>query len=280
MSKQTKKPLLELREVSVVYRSRGQPDVQAVNAASLTLQRGQSLGIVGESGCGKTSLARAIMGLQPPHQGTLLFEGKNLADFSFAEHAQYRRRVQMIFQDAAGSLNPRMTTRQTLTEVLKVHQMCAAGELNTRINSLLERVALPIELLDVYPREMSGGQCQRVSIARCLALEPELIIADEPVSALDVSVQARILNLLRALQQELELAMILIAHDLAVVRHICDNVVVMYRGDFVESGVTLDVLENPRHAYTGTLLSAVPDVRRGLLAREKSCGKWNVGCGM
>lgn len=269
MSKQRKTPVLELKDVSVVYKSRGQPEVRAVNAASFTLRRGQSIGIVGESGCGKTTLARTIMGLKRAHGGTLLFEGDNLADFSFAEHLQYRRRVQMIFQDAAGSLNPRMTARQTLTEVLKVHKMCKPEELEARISSLLDRVALPSKLLDVYPREMSGGQCQRVSIARCLALEPELIIADEPVSALDVSVQARILNLLRKLQKELNLAMILISHDLAVVRHICDNVVVMYNGDFVESGATLDILENPQHPYTKTLLSAVPDVKRGLAARER-----------
>ena len=271
MSKQRKIPVLELKELSVIYKSRRQPEVRAVNRVSLSLRRGKSLGIVGESGCGKTSLARAVMGLHLPHEGSLLFEGRDLSGFSFADHAQYRRRVQMIFQDAVGSLNPRMTPRQTLTEVLRVHRICGKEEIDARVDTLLERVALPKKLLDVYPREMSGGQCQRVSIARCLALEPEVIIADEPVSALDVSVQARILNLLRRLQQELNLAMILISHDLAVVRHVCDDVVVMYRGEFVESGATAEVLENPRHPYTRTLLEAVPDVKRGLEARrEKS----------
>jgi ABC-type glutathione transport system ATPase component len=270
MSKQRKTPVLELKDLSVIYKSRGQPEVRAVNRASLVLRRGESLGIVGESGCGKTSLARAVMGLHIPHEGSLIFEGKDLAEFTFAEHRRYRSKVQMIFQDAAGSLNPRMTTRQTLAEVLQVHKVCNREETGARIDSLLERVALPRKLLDVYPREMSGGQCQRVSIARCLALEPELIIADEPVSALDVSVQARILNLLRQLQLELNLAMILISHDLAVVRHVCDDVIVMYQGDFVESGSTPDVLENPRHPYTRSLLEAVPDVRRELDARMKS----------
>jgi ABC-type glutathione transport system ATPase component len=268
MSKQRKIPILELKDVSVVYKSRREPEVRAVNRVSFSLGRGRSLGIVGESGCGKTSLARTVMGLHLPHEGTLRFEGKDLARFSFAEHAQYRRKVQMIFQDATGSLNPRMTPRQTLTEVLRVHKMCGRDKIRERIGSLLELVALPERVLDVFPREMSGGQCQRVSIARCLALEPELIIADEPVSALDVSVQARILNLLRRLQKELNLAMILISHDLAVVRHICDDVVVMYRGDFVERGVTLDVMANPQHPYTKTLLSAVPDVKRGLAGRR------------
>jgi peptide/nickel transport system ATP-binding protein len=268
MSVQRKQPVLELKNISVVYRSRGQSEVRAVNRVSLALRRGKSLGIVGESGCGKTSLARTVMGLHPPHGGTLLFEGRDLAAFSFAEHAIYRRKVQMIFQDAVGSLNPRMTARQALTEVLKVHRICPREQIAERIEALLERVALPRTLLDVYPREMSGGQCQRVSIARCLALEPELIIADEPVSALDVSVQARILNLLRRLQRELNLAMILISHDLAVVRHVCDDVAVMFQGEFVETGPTPQVLESPQHPYTKTLLAAIPDVGRGLAARE------------
>ncbi|MFO7937972.1 MAG: ATP-binding cassette domain-containing protein [Kiritimatiellia bacterium] len=267
MSEKRKRPVLELKDVSIVYKTRRRPAVRAVSSVSFSLRRGSSFGIVGESGCGKTSLARAIIGLKMPEEGKLFFEGKNPAEFSFAEYAEYRRKVQMIFQDAAGSLNPRMTTRQTLTEVLKVHRMCRRDELRKQIGNLLDLVALPERLLDVYPREMSGGQCQRVSIARCLALEPELIIADEPVSALDVSVQARILNLLKKLRHELNLAIILISHDLAVVRHICDHVAVMHRGIFVERGITAEIMRHPQHPYTKKLLSAVPDVKSGLEAR-------------
>lgn len=269
MPKQKKIPVLELKDVSVVYKRAGQKAVRAVNQVSLTLYKGRSLGIVGESGCGKTSLARTIMGLHPPHEGTLFFEGNNISTFSRQEHALYRRKVQMIFQDAPGSLNPRMTAQQAIEEVLKVHRVCRPDEMGIRIAELLERVALPEKILNVYPREMSGGQCQRVSIARCLALNPEVIIADEPVSALDVSVQARILNLLHRLQQDLNLAVILISHDLAVVRHICDEAVVMHGGEFVERGLTTDILENPQHPYTKTLLAAVPDVKRGLASRQQ-----------
>jgi ABC-type glutathione transport system ATPase component len=269
MSVERKIPVLELKDVSVIYKRPGQQAVRAVNQVSLALRRGGSLGIVGESGCGKTSLARTIMGLHPPHEGELFFEGKSLNTFTRKDHTLHRRKVQMIFQDATGSLNPRMTARQTIEEVLKVHRICRSDEMPIKIRELLERVALPEKILDVYPREMSGGQCQRVSIARCLALSPELIIADEPVSALDVSVQARILNLLHRLQQDLNLAVILISHDLAVVRHICDDVVVMNSGVFVERGRTADVLENPQHPYTKTLLAAVPDVKRGLERRPK-----------
>ncbi len=267
MADKNKKPVLELSGVSVVYKRAGQEAMRAVNKVSLTLQAGGSLGIVGESGCGKTSLARAIMALLPPHEGQLLFEGRSIAEFRGRERGVYRRKVQMIFQDASGSLNPRMTARQTLEEVLRVHRICRPQEVEARVASLLERVALSETILDAYPREMSGGQCQRISIARCLALDPEVIIADEPVSALDVSVQARILNLLHRLQQELNLAIILISHDLAVVRHICEDAVVMYGGEFVECGRTIDVLERPQHPYTRSLLAAVPDVKRGLQAR-------------
>jgi len=267
MAKKHKQNILDIRELSIVYKRPGKQAVRAVNQVSLAIKRGQSLGIVGESGCGKSTLARTIMGLQLPHSGSLLFENKEIFRFNSREMAQYRRRVQMVFQDAAGSLNPRMTSRQTLTEVLKVHKVCKPGEFHRKIDALLELVALPHKLLDVYPREMSGGQCQRVSIARCLALAPDVIIADEPVSALDVSVQARILNLLRYLQSELNLALILISHDLAVVRHICDDVVVMHNGIFVESGHTRSVLENPQHPYTKSLLDAVPDVKRALKAK-------------
>jgi ABC-type glutathione transport system ATPase component len=262
-------PVLELRDLAVVYKSRGQPPLQAVKNVSLNVRRGKSLGIVGESGCGKTSLARAITGIIRTHSGSLLFEGSDVSQFDARRRRLYRRKVQMIFQDASGSLNPRMTTRQTLAEVFTVHRLCSRDKIGQSVEELLTRVALPLKLLEAYPREMSGGQCQRVSIARCLALQPELIIADEPVSALDVSVQARILNLLRVLQLELQLTMIMISHDLAVVRHVCDEVAVMYNGELVECGPTVSVLEHPRHSYTLKLLAAVPDVNRTLKARSE-----------
>lgn len=255
-------PLLTIENLRVTYRVPAQPPVHAVRGVTFSVEAGESFGIVGESGCGKSSLAKTIIGIQRPSAGSIAFEGRP------ADSRQYRRAVQMVFQDAAGSLNPRMTVRQTLAEVLRVHRMRAAPQIPGRLSELLDIVGLPETVLDSYPREISGGQCQRVSFARCLALEPRLILADEPVSALDVSVQARILNLVRALQTRLNLSVILISHDLAVVRNICDRVAVMHNGEFVETGIAADVLDAPRHPYTRELLAAVPDVARALKNRE------------
>ena len=260
--------LLNVQDLYVTYRTPGQKPVEAVRGVSFSVDAGESLGIVGESGCGKSSLAKTVIGLQSPGAGSLRFEGQDIRQMDPAAFRRYRRVVQMVFQDAAGSLNPRMTMRQTLEEVLRVHGMVPAAGVAARVRDLLDLVGLPETVLDAYPREISGGQCQRVSFARCLALEPRLIIADEPVSALDVSVQARILNLVRSLQRELNLAIILISHDLAVVRNICDRVAVMRAGQFVESGAAADVFDAPRHAYTRELLAAVPDVGRALAARR------------
>lgn len=260
--------LLEAEGVRVVYRVRGRRPLEAVKGVSFALGAGESLGIVGESGCGKSSLAKAVIGLQPLAGGTLKFEGRDTARFSRADRRQYCRAVQMVFQDAAGSLNPRMTVRQTLKEVLRTHRLAAGRALAIRIAELMDLVGLPARTLSAYPREISGGQCQRVSFARCLALNPKALIADEPVSALDVSVQARILNLIRSLQKDLGLAVILISHDLAVVRTICARVAVMRAGEFVETGGTPRVLGHPSHPYTRTLLDAVPDVTRALAARR------------
>lgn len=256
--------LLSVEQLSVAYPVRGQKPFVAVHDVSFTVDAGQSFGIVGESGCGKTSMAKALMGIHPPSAGRMIFEGRNVVQMKGPQFKEYRRSVQMVFQDAVGSLNPRMTVQQMLEEVLRVHRMRPSDQIQARVLELLDRVGLPSDVLHAYPREMSGGQCQRVSIARCLALEPRLIIADEPVSALDVSVQARILNLIRTLQAELNLAVILISHDLAVVRNICDCVAVMYQGQFVETGVASNVMDHPQHAYTKTLLAAVPDVGRGM----------------
>ncbi len=260
MSKQVR--LLEVEDLHVTYKVAGQDPVRAVRGVSFAIERGGSLGIVGESGCGKSSLARTLVGLQRPSGGSMRFEGHDLTQMERRVGARWHRTAQMIFQDAAGSLNPRMTVRQTLSEVVRVHHLAAGGAVEARIGELLARVGLPESVMESYPREISGGQCQRVSLARALALEPQLIIADEPVSALDVSVQARILNLIRELQQELSLAVILISHDLAVVRNVCDRVAVMYNGVFVEHGVAADVFDNPQHEYTRQLLAAVPKIGR------------------
>jgi len=259
--------LLAIQDLRVSYPVHGRPPFVAVDGVSLSIAAGESFGIVGESGCGKTSLARTVIGIRPPSGGTIHFEGKDITRMTAAQFKAYRRAVQMVFQDATDSLNPRMTVRQTLEEVLRVHEMRPPAQTGSRVLELLDRVGLSQDTLDSYPREISGGQCQRVSLARCLALEPRLIIADEPVSALDVSVQARVLNLIRALQKDLNLAIILISHDLAVVRNICDRVAVMYNGRFVEEGTAAGVMANPQHDYTRTLLAAVPDVRRALSQR-------------
>ena len=259
--------VLDVQALRVEYPIQGRQPLIAVDGVSLSVDAGESFGIVGESGCGKTSLAKTVIGIHPPSGGTIRFEGTDITRMTAAQFKAYRRSVQMVFQDASGSLNPRMTVRQTLEEVLRVHKMCPPRQVGARVLELIDRVGLPSDTLDSYSCEISGGQCQRVSFARCLALEPRLIIADEPVSALDVSVQARILNLIRKLQKELDLAVILISHDLAVVRNICDRVAVMHGGRFVEEGTASAVMENPQHAYTRTLLDAVPDVFRALCRR-------------
>jgi ABC-type glutathione transport system ATPase component len=256
--------LLQVQQVSVAYPVRGATPFFAVRDVTFNVGARESFGIVGESGCGKTTLAKAIMGLQPATSGRILFEGQEVSQLRGEAFKAYRRSVQMIFQDAVGSLNPRQTVLQMLEEVLRVHRMRPEGAIQSRVDELLHLVGLPSDVLQAYPRELSGGQCQRVSIARCLALEPRLIIADEPVSALDVSVQARVLNLIRSLQQELNLAVLLISHDLAVVRNICDRVCVMVQGQVVESGKAIEVMDHPKHDYTKTLLAAVPDVGRAL----------------
>lgn len=235
--------LLEANNLRVSYGK-----FEAVKGVSFTLKRGEIVGIVGESGSGKSTIARAIMGLNPPSGGELINRAAG---------------VQMVFQDAVGSLNPRMTTRQTLQEILKVKHNPASPE------ELLTRVGLSTAVLEQYPREMSGGQCQRVSIARALACRPEVLVADEPVSALDVSVQARVLNLLRDLRNESGLAILLIAHDLAVVKNVCDTIYVMHKGVFVDSGAAEEVFAHPKSDYTRHLLEVVPDVERALAEREK-----------
>ena len=256
--------LIEVNDLHVHYGA-----YEAVKGVSFTLGKGEILGIVGESGSGKSTIAKTLMGLEKKSGGNV---------------AMCLSSMQMIFQDAVGSLNPRMTVRQTLEEVLRCSRKTRAASGSSRSSDssgssgssgssdpsavrtersprdLLELVGLSAAVLDQYPREMSGGQCQRVSIARALACEPEVLIADEPVSALDVSVQARVLNLLRDLRNELGLSILLIAHDLAVVKNVCDRICVMERGRFVDVGEAADVFEHPQSDYTKNLLAAVPRI--------------------
>jgi len=232
--------------------------VRAVDGVTLSVARGEVLGLVGESGCGKSTLARTILQLVPTTAGTVVLEGKNLTAGSADEVLAARRNLQMVFQDPYASLNPRMTVFDTLAEPLRVHAVCPAAEIPARVAELMQLVGLAPRFMQKYPHEFSGGQRQRIAIARALALQPKIIIADEPVSALDVSIQAQILNLLAELCRKMNLSLIFIAHDLSVVKHISDRVAVMYLGKIVELGPALDVIERPQHPYTRALVSAIP----------------------
>ncbi len=259
-------PLLDVRDLSVVFRLRREGDMpwtpprqlQAVRGVSFALQPGETLGIVGESGSGKSTLARALIRMVPA-SGQVNWAGEDLLTLSRARMQRHRSAIQMVFQDPLASLNPRMTVGQIIAEPLRTHYPeIAAPEVKARVQLAMDRVGLLPNQINRYPHEFSGGQCQRIGIARALIVEPKLLICDEPVSALDVSIHAQVINLLAELRRDLGLSMIFIAHDLSVVKHISDRVMVMYLGRVMEAAPKRDLFSRPDHPYTQALLSAVP----------------------
>jgi oligopeptide/dipeptide ABC transporter ATP-binding protein len=258
-------PLLVVDDLVKHYTTEGlfaarTPPVRAVDGVSFTVSRGETLALVGESGCGKSSVGRTILRLQEPTSGRVAFDGTEVFGLAREPLRALRRRIQIVFQDPYSSLNPRMTVGDAVAEGIEIHRLAGTRQERTaRVAALLEEVGLDASYARRYPHEFSGGQRQRIGFARALAVEPEFIVCDEPVSALDVSVQAQVINLLKDLQQRRGLAYLFIAHDLAVVRQIADRIAVMYLGRIVETGPTEQLLADPRHPYTQALLSAVPE---------------------
>ncbi|MDX1779730.1 MAG: ABC transporter ATP-binding protein [Thalassovita sp.] len=259
------RPLLEVENLHVDFPirrgllQRTVGVVRAVGGVSFSIPRGTSFGLVGESGCGKTTVARAVLQLVEASAGSIRFDGEDIARMDAPALQRFRGRVQAVFQDPFSSLNPRMSTGRIISEPLRVHRLRPESEIKAEVARLLDICGLPSRFADLYPHEMSGGQRQRVGIARALAMSPELIVCDEAVSALDVSIQAQIINLLEDLQKELGLTYLFIGHDLSVVRHICDQVGVMYLGRMVENAASDPLFADPRHPYTRALIDAVPN---------------------
>lgn len=251
------------RSLADALRGRPRPVVRALAGVSIALERGRTLAVVGESGCGKSTLARALVRLIDLDSGQIVFDGQDVRTLKGEALRRYNRRVQMVFQDPYSSLNPRMTVGETLSEALRVHRMVPRGTVAARVAELLDLVRLPAHAAGRLPHEFSGGQRQRIAIARALSVEPELLIADEIVSALDVSVQAQVLNLLLEMQERLHLSMLFVSHDLRVVRHLAHSVAVMYLGRVVEQGPADAVFDAPQHPYTQALLRAAPTLEPG-----------------
>lgn len=257
--------LLDVKQLEIEYPSenvwRKVAPIKAIRDLSFFIKHGETLGVVGESGCGKSSLARSLVLLKMPHKGRIEFRGRNIHHLKKADLRAYRRSVQMIFQDPYGSLNPKWKIATSLTEGLRLHGLTSnRNEERQEAKRLLEKVGLEKSALDRLPSDFSGGQLQRIGIARALAVKPELIICDEPVSALDVSVQAQILNLLTSLRDESSLSYLFITHDLAVVEHMSHRLLVMFFGEIVEEGITSKIIKNPKHPYTKALIASLPGI--------------------
>lgn len=250
-------PLLKVRNLTKKYTS-GNKTVSAVSAVNLDLFQGETLGLVGESGCGKSTIGKCLLRLIEPTEGSIQFEGKEITSLKGSSLLEFRKSASMIFQDPYASLNPRMTAKDIIAEPLDIHRLAKGEARDKRVEELLKLVGLPLESLSRYPHEFSGGQRQRIGIARSLAANPRLLICDEPISALDVSVQAQIINLLKTLQQKMGLTILFIAHDLRVVKYLSARVAVMYLGSIVEVATSDELYRNPLHPYTKALLSAIP----------------------
>ncbi len=262
-------PYLQIRDIHTHFSrptgpwfARKKQQVRAVDGVNLEIEKGEILGLVGESGCGKSTLSRTLMQLIPPTSGSVILDGEDLSLLPKAEIRKRRLDFQMIFQDPYASLNPRMTVFSTLAEAIRQrHPSLKGAELSKRVADLMAMVGLDARVMGKYPHEFSGGQRQRIAIGRALAPEPKLVIADEPVSALDVSIQSQILNLIKQLQKDLGLAMIFVSHDLGVVHYLADRIAVMHKGRIIESGSAEEVFHQPKEAYTRTLLASVPRIR-------------------
>lgn len=260
--------LLKIKNLSVEYKSQrgilGEKEtIHAVNNLSLDIKKGEILAVAGESGCGKSTLAKAIILLEAASNGEIIFDGKNILQMQKAELKEFRKRAQMVFQNPYASLNPKMKIFDTLKEPLKINTNLTDEEIREKVEEIICKVGLDKDCLKLYPHEFSGGQRQRIAIARALILNPEFILADEPVSALDVSIQAQIINLLKDLKDDYNLTFLFISHDLSVIKYLSDRVAIMYLGEIVELGKTDEIFFTPEHPYTKALLSSVPKITKG-----------------